>query len=74
MSTSLALRRILSATTFMHSASSRESGKSLLPTKTNSTVTVFDGSLAQEDFLEYVGKALAIAQADAKASLLSQTT
>ena len=58
----------------MHSASSRESGKSLLPTKINSTVTVFDGSLAQEDFLEYVGKALAMAQADAKASPLSQTT
>ena len=58
----------------MHSASSLDSGKSLLPTKTNSTVTVFDGSLARDDFLENVGKALAMAQADAKASLLSQTT
>ena len=74
ISTNRALRRILSATALIHSASSLVIGESFLPTRTNSTVTVFDIILALEDFLEKVGKALAIAQAEAKASLLSQTT
>lgn len=65
---------MLSATALIHSASSLVIGESFFPTRTNSTVTVFDVILALEDFLEYVGKALAIAHAEAKASLLSQTT
>lgn len=65
---------MLSATTFIHSASSLEIGVLSLPTRTNSTVTVLDGILVLDDFLEYVGKALAMAQAEAKAPLLSQTT
>lgn len=65
---------MLSATALIHSASSLVIGESFFPMRMNSTVTVFDVILALEDFLEKVGKALAIAHAEAKASLLSQTT
>jgi len=65
---------MLSATALIHSTSSLVIGESFFPTRTNSIVTVLGISLAFEDFLEKVGKALAMAHAEAKASLLSQTT
>lgn len=74
MSTNRALRRMLSATTDIHTASSSEIGVLFCPTRTNSTMTVLGRNLALEDFLEYRGNALAIAQADAKALCRSHTT